>query len=162
MKKHTIETGYDLYAPGEILPDWAAPLVKAAADASLKAYAPYSGFRVGAAVLLEDGTVVIGNNQENAAYPSGLCAERVALFSAHACYPEQKVKALAVFSGGKQGVSTNPPMPCGACRQVMAETEAIFGLPFPVVSASADGTTIVFPSAEALLPFAFKPEHLNW
>jgi cytidine deaminase len=161
MKKLTIETGYELYAPGDTLPEWAGPLIKAAAETSSDAYAPYSGYRVGAAVLLENGRVVTGNNQENAAYPSGLCAERVALFAAHAWFPAQKVKALAVYSGGKKGVSTTPPMPCGACRQVMAETEAVFASHFPVASASADGTTMIFPSAETLLPFAFKPEHLN-
>jgi cytidine deaminase len=161
MKKLTFHTDYELYHSGDEIPEGVVDLVKAAADASLNAYAPYSGFRVGAAVMLENGIVVTGNNQENAAYPSGLCAERVALFAANAHYPDVKVKLLAVYAGGKSGVSELPAMPCGACRQVMVESESHSGEPIPVITSGPGGTIMIFPSAEALLPFAFKPEHLR-
>ncbi len=94
-------------------------LCKVAKDMASQAYAIYSKFRVGAAVLLEDGKIIGGNNQENVAFPSGLCAERTVLFYAHAQYPDKKIKALAIYSPDAKNLLT----PCGACRQVMLEYE---------------------------------------
>ena len=99
-------------------------LVEQAIEATRRSYAPYSHFRVGAAVRLENGEIVIGCNQENAAYPSGLCAERTALFAAGAQYPDVPVKVLAVAARGTDGEMTEEPTgPCGSCRQVIIESE---------------------------------------
>lgn len=99
-------------------------LVEQAIEATRRSYAPYSHFRVGAAVRLENGEIVIGCNQENAAYPSGLCAERTALFAAGALYPDVPVRVLAVAARGTDGEMTEEPTgPCGSCRQVIIESE---------------------------------------
>lgn len=99
-------------------------LVEQAIEATRRSYAPYSHFHVGAAVRLENGEIVIGCNQENAAYPSGLCAERTALFAAGALYPNVPVKVLAVAARGTDGEMTEEPTgPCGSCRQVIIESE---------------------------------------
>lgn len=99
-------------------------LVEQAIEATRRSYAPYSHFRVGAAVRLENDEIVIGCNQENAAYPSGLCAERTALFAAGALYPDVPVKVLAVAARGTDGEMTEEPTgPCGSCRQVIIESE---------------------------------------
>lgn len=99
-------------------------LVEQAIEATRRSYAPYSHFHVGAAVRLENGEIVIGCNQENAAYPSGLCAERTALFAAGALYPDVPVKVLAVAARGTDGEMTEEPTgPCGSCRQVIIESE---------------------------------------
>ena len=98
-------------------------LLESAIGATKGSYAPFSHYNVGAAVLLSDGTVVQGANQENAAFPSGLCAERTALFAAHAQHPELAVRALAVTACRNGRMAPEPAWPCGACRQVLAETQ---------------------------------------
>jgi cytidine deaminase len=136
-------------------------LVDIAVQSAENAYAPYSHFRVGAAVLLSDGTVVRGNNQENAAYPSGLCAERVALFYANANYPEAAVKAVAVVVINPEGqVLKQSISPCGSCRQVMAETEMRFKTPIRILLASSH-SVLVFDSVEDLLPLSFNQGDLD-
>jgi cytidine deaminase len=131
-------------------------LVEAARQATLRSYAPYSHFSVGAAALLANGVIVTGTNQENAAYPSGICAERTTLFYANSQYPDQAVKALAIAARDSEGNEANPPIsPCGACRQVMLETENRFGKPMQVLLASAE-EVIVVERASALLPLAFS------
>ncbi len=123
------------------------------------AYAPYSGFHVGAAVLLENGTVVTGNNQENSAYPSGLCAERVALFYANANFPEASVKAIAI-SAAKNGVLVNEPVkPCGSCRQALAEAEVRFNTPIRIIL-DGQGSIMVLNGVESLLPLSFSKKDL--
>jgi cytidine deaminase len=123
------------------------------------AYAPYSGFHVGAAVLLENGTVVTGNNQENSAYPSGLCAERVALFYANANYPEASVKSIAI-SAAKNGILVNEPVkPCGSCRQALAEAEVRFGTPIRIILDGQD-SILVLQGMESLLPLSFSKKDL--
>lgn len=119
------------------------------------AYAPYSNFRVGASLLLEDGTVVTGSNQENIAYPSGLCAERVALFYAGANHPEKVVKTLCIVAKGDLVDVETLLSPCGGCRQVMVETEKRQNEPFRVILVSQNNITIVAESAASLLPLAF-------
>ena len=126
----------------------------AAIQAAKRAYAPYSHFNVGAAVLLTDGTIVEGNNQENMAYPSGLCAERVALFSAGACFPDIPVEALAIVAI-KNGTIQSSIAPCGGCRQVMLETEQRYGRPIRILLCGKDAT-ILIPSALDLLPLSFN------
>lgn len=125
-------------------------LYKQAVDAANDAYAPYSNFPVGAAVLLSDQTIVTGSNQENAAYPSGLCAERVALFYAGAKFSNKLVHTVLVYVPGKG----QPASPCGSCLQVMAETEDRTKQPVRVLM-SNDEWVIAVDSVDALLPFRF-------
>ena len=123
------------------------------------AYAPYSGFYVGAAVLLENGMTVTGNNQENSAYPSGLCAERVALFYANANYPDSAVKTIAI-SAAKNGVLVNEPVkPCGSCRQALAEAELRFVTPIRIILDGKDAI-LVLNGVESLLPLSFSKKAL--
>jgi len=125
-----------------------------------RSYCPYSHFHVGAAAKLANGVIVRGSNQENAAYPSGLCAERTALFAAGAQYPEQPVKKLAIacFTGGH--FTKLPGSPCGACRQVMVETEHRYGGKMEVLL-YGDEEIFVFESAQDLLPLIFVSENLK-
>ena len=155
MKEQILELSYRIYALDE-LPEESRKLVDAALEATRRSYAPYSHLYVGAAVLLDNGVIVTGNNQENVAFPSGLCAERTALFYANAQYPEVPVKALAIVARDSSGKVTQAPIsPCGACRQVMLETENRFGKPMQVLLASAEEVIIV-ERASALLPLAFS------
>ena len=142
------------------LPDADQQLVFKAREASQKAFAPYSGYYVGAAVQLNNGDIICGNNQENAAFPTGLCAERVALFYAHASFPEVPVKILAVTASTKNGIVDGPVAPCGSCRQALIESEVRFKLPIRII---LDGKKKiqVFEDVGSLLPFAFKPESLG-
>lgn len=142
------------------LPEADQKLILAAREAAKRAYAPYSKFYVGAALLLNNGEIVSGNNQENAAFPTGLCAERVALFSAHANFPETAVKTLAVTAYNSNGLVEGPVKPCGSCRQAMVETEVRFKQPMRII---LDGKKKiqVFEGVDNLLPFAFKPESLD-
>ncbi len=136
-------------------------LVHKAKDALTHAYAPYSKFLVGAALLLDDGSVVTGTNQENAAYPSGMCAERVALYSASAQHPGKRIVRLAVAARRKSGKDLVPATSCGACRQVMLEAESAQKKTFPVVMLAADENWVVIPSAADLLPYGFDPSQFN-
>jgi cytidine deaminase len=123
------------------------------------AYAPYSGFHVGAAVLLENGMIVAGNNQENSAYPSGLCAERVALFYANANYPDSAVKTIAI-SAAKNGILVNEPIkPCGGCRQSLAEIEMRFETPIRIILDGKD-SILILNGVESLLPLSFSKKAL--
>lgn len=126
--------------------------------AAEKAYAPYSGFHVGAAAELEDGTLVPGSNQENAAYPSGLCAERTALFTASAQYPDVAVRALYVVAM-KDGVVQDKISPCGGCRQVISEMEHRYGQPIRVWLCGRTEFCWV-ESADELLPLSFGSDDL--
>ena len=157
MKEIRLETKIAVYPLNEVS-DEEQPLVRAALKATEHSYAPYSKFHVGAAVLLADGTIVTGSNQENAAYPSGLCAERVALFHAGHQYPDIPVGALAIAAatGGKQVESISP---CGACRQVLLETEQRYGRPVKVLLCGTK-EVMVAESAASLLPLCFGKESL--
>lgn len=126
-----------------------------AQNAAEKARAPYSLFKVGAAVLLENGAIIQGNNQENAAYPSGLCAERVALFATRSVEQELLIKSLAIFSPSfKEAMSY--AFPCGACRQVMVEYEQAQRQPFEVLIANRENGVLLAKTAADLLPFVFN------
>lgn len=135
-------------------------LIDAAKSATKNAYAPYSRFRVGAAVLLENGGIVSGNNQENAAYPSGLCAERTALFFANATYPDQKVEAIAIAAWYNGQFTHDAITPCGACRQVLLEAENRFHSPMKVLMYSEEGIYVV-SAIKDLLPLSFGDEMLK-
>ena len=157
MKEIKLETPIIVYSLNEV-PDEEQLLVNAALKVTGQSYAPYSKFHVGAAALLADGTIVTGSNQENAAYPSGLCAERVALFHAGHQSPDIPVVALAIAAstGGKQVESISP---CGACRQVLLETERRYGQPVKVLLCGTK-EVMVAPSAASLLPLCFGKDSL--
>ena len=132
-----------------------AVLLQQAVEAANNAYAPYSKFQVGAAVLLENGEVICGSNQENAAYPSGLCAERVALFYANSHYPNVPVKAIAISSSCGGRTNEDPVYPCGDCRQVLLEAETRFRKPIHVIMGGSGKIKIVH-SLRDLLPLSFE------
>lgn len=134
-------------------------LIEQARDATFRAYAPYSNYHVGAAILLDTGEVITGNNQENAAYPSGLCAERTAFFYANSKYPKMKVKAIAVAAFHDGDFSKEVCTPCGSCRQVMSEMEDKNGEPIKILLCSKD---IVYElnSVKDLLPLSFGFESM--
>ncbi len=133
---------------------------QAARDATTHAYAPYSGFHVGAALLLADGTVFKGTNQENAAYPSGLCAERTALFGLAASRPGHAPIVGMAVAARPAGGDFGPALPCGACRQVMLEYECRQGQPIPLLLPGRTGTILRFGSLAALMPFNVSPDDL--
>ncbi len=130
-------------------------LVSKAYAIAEQAYAPYSEFRVGAALLLETGEIVLGNNQENIAYPSGLCAERVALFYAGANFSGIPIKTICVVAKGELLPFEKILSPCGGCRQVMVESEFRQNNPIKVILVSQNKRTLVFQSVNDLLPFSF-------
>lgn len=136
-------------------------LLEKASRAAEKAYAPYSGFRVGAALRLINGTVVSGNNQENAAYPSGLCAERVALFSASSQYPDEVIESIAITVNTDNQTVTEPVPPCGACRQVLAEYEKKQGSKIRIIFSGETGKTILVDGIDSLLPISFNSNNLQ-
>ncbi len=129
-------------------------LVEEAIEAQKGSYAPYSNFNVGAAVLLEDGTVVRGSNQENAAYPSGLCAERTTMFAASANHPGKAMLAIAIVGGFDHAVAATPCTPCGACRQVMAEYQTLSGKPMRIIMYGTERAW-KFDRVDDILPFIF-------
>lgn len=129
-------------------------LVDQAKEATFRAYAPYSRFRVGTAALLANGEVVTGNNQENVAFPSGLCAERTTLFYAHSQYPGEAVRALAVAAYTEGDFLDRPISPCGACRQVLLETEMRASQPVKIILYGKKEIFII-ESIKDLLPLAF-------
>lgn len=131
-------------------------LVKRAMENRSRAYAPYSKFKVGAAIKLSDGSIADGFNIENASYPMCICAERVAIGNALVRIPEMQIKSLAVIAGHTE----EPAFPCGACRQVMYEMEYRQGESYRVIIASDSGHVIIAESAKALLPYSFRPDFL--
>ena len=153
MEKYTIEIPIQKFRLNE-LSDEERFWIDTAVIAAKQAYAPYSNFYVGAVVVLANGKIVTGNNQENIAYPSGMCAERVALYFAGARYPDVPVKAIVVIAV-KDGVVQKHISPCGACRQVLLETEQRSKQPVRIILGGSDEVHIV-DSAELLLPVSFK------
>ncbi len=142
------------------LDDEARMLVERARAAAGDAYAPYSAFRVGAALLLENGEVITGNNQENAAYPSGLCAERVAVFYAGAHYPGVAIVALALTAFRRDVITDEPAYPCGACRQVLLEAENRGNRDIRLIMAGRNKVETV-GSVKELLPVSFDKRFLE-
>lgn len=159
MKELIFATTVKSYAFDE-LPETYRMLVEKAKEMTRKSYSPYSGFSVGAALLLDNGQVLGGTNQENAAYPSGLCAERTVMFYANANYPDTPVVALAVACFTDGHFTEDPGSPCGACRQVLLETEHRFGRDLPVIL-YGEKQVIVFESARSMLPYCFVSDNLQ-
>ena len=158
MKEIALTIKYTQYDSIDSLPDVDSQLIFKARDAAQHAYAPYSGFCVGAAVLLGNGVIVTGNNQENAAYPSGLCAERTALFYAAAQYPKIPIVAIAISTLNHP--QSEIAKPCGACRQVMAEYEDLAGKAMRILLDSAD-RIFVLNGIDSLLPLRFRKTDLK-
>ncbi|MFO7864907.1 MAG: cytidine deaminase [Salinivirgaceae bacterium] len=159
MTKRQYSFAYEHFATAEELTEQDRELIEKATDAAKNAYAPYSNFSVGASVLLDNGTIVTGNNQENAAYPSGLCAERVALFYANANYPENAVKTIAVVAMKNNELVSSEVAPCGSCRQVILETETRFKSPIKMIMGGKSGFNIINNATE-LLPLSFTGDSL--
>ncbi|MEZ4827628.1 MAG: cytidine deaminase [Bacteroidia bacterium] len=157
MEKKKLEITYTQHAAaGELSPDEAA-LLDAALAATDLAYAPFSGFRVGCAVLLEDGSVVTGNNQENRAYPSGICAERAALFHIGSLGKGKQIRKIAIRARSDKKQIDVPAMPCGGCRQVMVEYEQMAGKPFVVITQGEKGNILRMEGVQqSLMPFSFN------
>lgn len=147
------------YQTKDEMPEQDQLLLEKAREITALAYAPYSGFHVGAAILLENGIIITGNNQENSAYPSGLCAERVALFYANANYPESAVKTIAI-SAAKNGILVKESVkPCGSCRQALAETEVRFENSIRIILDGQDSIQVL-EGIESLLPLSFSKKSL--
>jgi len=157
MRKREIKITVAEYDTLGELPEEDRNLVLASREALKTAYAPYSGFNVGASILLENGEIINGNNQENSVFTNGLCAERVALFYANSKFPDVPVKTIAVSAANKNGLVMEPVKPCGACRQALVETEIRFKHSIRIVL-DGKNKTLVFENVQELLPFAFKPD----
>jgi cytidine deaminase len=156
MIKISFSCSFERYDSRKEIPAELQPLIDACYSAKESAYAPYSGFSVGAALLLENGAIVIGNNQENAAYPSGLCAERVAFYSAGAQYKGVRILAAAVTASSQSYTQGDPVTPCGSCRQSMLEYELKQETPIPLYMLSPSGEITLSPSIKQLLPLYFE------
>ena len=154
MTNKEIKIAYLEYESADQLDPQDRQLAQAAIEAVGNSYAPYSHFNVGAAVMLEDGEIIKGANQENAAYPSGLCAERTALFYAGATYPDKAVVKLAIAAGQNGKLCDTPATPCGACRQVMAQYQFKGGRPMEVLLIGARNIW-KFSKVDDLLPLIF-------
>lgn len=159
MKQIVIETKIRSCQWDELTPEQ-QQLITIAKEQTQYAYCPYSHYHVGAALQLADGAIIRGCNQENAAYPSGLCAERSALFAAGASHPHQPVLRLAIACYTNEHFTSMPGSPCGACRQVMIETEHRYKQDMEVIL-YGEKETYVFQSAKDLLPLIFVSENLQ-
>ena len=153
MREINLSTKITVY-PLEECSEIEKKLINAAKHATEKSYAPYSNFKVGAALLLENGEIITGNNQENAAYPSGLCAERVATFYANSVYPNEKVVAIAIAAWSNGKYTDDVITPCGGCRQVLLETENRFNSTMRLLMYGGDAVYVV-NSIKDLLPLHF-------
>lgn len=160
MKAINIQTTLYSFNSIDDLPANVHDLMNQAIKIRSKAYAPYSNFQVGAAVLLKSGTVVLGSNQENAAYPSGLCAERTAVFSAGANYPNDEIVCICISASSTLNDTIEPIPPCGACRQSLLEYENKQKSNIPIYFMGKSGEVVKSPSIQNLLPFNFKEDSL--
>ncbi len=160
MKEINLNTKITVYSYEECT-EIEKNLIDAAKQATSNAYAPYSHFQVGAAILLENGKIITGNNQENAAYPSGLCAERTAVFYANAQYPDQKVEAIAVAAFYKEKFTDDVISPCGSCRQVLLEVESRYNSPVRILLYNKDNEVYVAESMRSLMPLSFTNKALE-
>lgn len=160
MKEISITTQFKAFDTIAELPVDIQDLMTQAVAVRKNAYAPYSQFRVGVAILLDNNKVVLGSNQENAAYPSGLCAERVAIFHAGAIYPEAKILKMAITAASDTNPTTTPIPPCGSCRQSIAEYEIRQETPIEIYFMGEIGIIYKSESLKNLLPFMFDKKFL--
>jgi cytidine deaminase len=160
VKSKNISFSYNEFEKAEDLLTDDLELVNAAKATALNAYAPYSKFRVGAAIRLESGKIICGANVENAAFPSGICAERTALSHSVSNYPNDKPVSIAIASMNNDGYTEEPPSPCGNCRQVIAEEESRTGKRIRIIMIGKSKTIIV-ESISDLLPLQFNKNNLK-
>jgi cytidine deaminase len=160
MKDIIISTQFSVFESTEHLPSDIQNLMTQAVSVRKNAYSPYSKFRVGAALLLDNGKIVLGSNQENAAYPSGLCAERVAVFQAGSIYPNAKILKIAITAASDNNQTKSPIPPCGSCRQSIAEYEIKQDFPIEIYFMGEIGVIYKSDSLKNLLPFMFDKNFL--
>lgn len=155
MKKSEFSFSAEVFGSPDELPAGDFKLYEMAMHAADDAYAPYSNFKVGAAVLLANGEIVTANNQENGAYPSGLCAERVAIFYAMAKFKDVVIEKMAIVAKSDDYDIKSPVSPCGACRQVIAEYELKQDKPIRMIFGGVEGEVFAVDGIRTLLPFVF-------
>ncbi|SHL52541.1 cytidine deaminase [Flavobacterium saccharophilum] len=160
MKEISVTSSFEVYDNLKELSTEIQDLMNQAVEIRKKAYAPYSQFRVGAALLLDNGKIILGSNQENAAYPSGLCAERVAIFHAGSVYPEAKILKMAITAASDNNQTKAPIPPCGSCRQSIAEYEIKQETPIEIYFMGEIGEVYKSASLKNLLPFMFDKKFL--
>ncbi|MFE3869550.1 cytidine deaminase [Flavobacterium sp. LS2P90] len=160
MKEISITTQFTVFDSIKDLPQDVYTLMEEAVAIRKKAYAPYSKFRVGVAILLDNGKIVLGSNQENAAYPSGLCAERVAIFYAGSVYPDAKILKMAITAASDTNKTITPIPPCGSCRQSIAEYEIKQDTPIEIYFMGEEGEVNKSASLKNLLPLMFDKKFL--
>ena len=160
MKEINITATFQVFDSIEELSEKAQSLMLQAVAIRKKAYAPYSKFKVGAAILLDNGKVVLGSNQENAAFPSGLCAERVAIFQAGALYPDAKIIKMAISAASDTNSTNSPIPPCGGCRQSISEYEIKQEAPIAIYFMGETGAIYKSESLKNLLPLMFDKNFL--
>lgn len=160
MKEIKIESTFSVFDNLNELPKEVSFLMQKAIDARQMAYAPYSKFTVGAAILLENNEIVTGNNQENASYPSGLCAERTAIYFAGSQFPDVKIVRMAITAGSKTKQTNEPIPPCGACRQAISEYEVKQKAPIEIYFMGETGKIVKSNSLANLLPLVFDKSFL--
>lgn len=161
MKNISLQSSFTEFNDITELPEADRQLMEEARQAAAKAYAPYSHFQVGAALRLENGVILRGNNQENASYPIGLCAERVAVFAAGANYPGVRILSLAITANSNHFHVTKPITPCGACRQAIAEYEHRYRQPIRLIMVGESGKVLVADSIDHFLPYQFNADDLQ-
>lgn len=155
MKEIKIESLLHVYDTLKELPKDIVDLMERAKEARNKSYSPYSQFSVGAALLLENNEIITGSNQENASYPSGLCAERTAIFYAGSQFPDVRILRMAIVAGSRKKTTDSPIPPCGACRQSIAEYEVKQGAPIEIYFMGEQGKVVKSHSLANLLPLVF-------
>jgi cytidine deaminase len=160
MKKIEINTSFTAFESIEELPQDVHDLMLKAIEVRKNAYAAYSKFRVGAALLLDNGEITLGSNQENAAYPSGLCAERVAIFHSNAIYPNARIIKMAISAASDTNKTTSPTPPCGGCRQSISEYECKQNSPIEIYFMGENGEVYKSDSIKNLLPLSFDKNFL--
>lgn len=160
MKSLIITSTFEVYDSLDELPQNVQDLMEQAFEARDNAYAPYSNFKVGAALLLDNNEIVTGSNQENASYPSGLCAERTAIFYAGAKYPNARIRQLAISAKSNNHQVVTPIPPCGACRQSIAEYEVKQDSPVEIFFMGESGKVVKANSLKELLPLIFDNTYL--
>lgn len=160
MKEISVSSKLRVFDSFEELPLVDQKLMLKAVEARKKAYAPYSKFKVGAAIELDNGQIVVGSNQENAAYPSGLCAERVAVFQAGSIYPEAVIQKIFITATSDHHPTTVPVPPCGGCRQSISEYESRQSTPIQIYFMGESGEIYHSSSLKNLLPFSFEKKLL--
>lgn len=160
MKEIEIKTSFTAFQSVAELPQDVQSLMERAIEIRKNAYAPYSKFKVGAALRLDNGKIVLGSNQENAAYPSGLCAERVAIFHSGAMYPDSKILKMAISAASDTNPTTSPIPPCGGCRQSISEYEFKQNAPIEIYFMGESGEVYKSDSIKNLLPLSFDKNFL--